>query len=239
MEWTSLASVMLSAAALIAVMWQIARAEGMQPAKGNMLGRTVIDKTPEHIDMLIAFRGAGPSTLHEVDVVLWGCKFIGEAPETRPAFNADSEQIPAYIRIPRGTRAYAGITFLTFSPIMRRPVRQCYRRLLESEEPHWETWKWAWFARFWGRPEHGRGHWKKHEKRFARNRIEFPPESVPQTEVITEPQTLNALRSRIVEVLAQSAPELLHDYLAPDDHGDPAAMPCAQTQACEPDQSAE
>ena len=181
MGLTDLASVALSAAALIAVMWQIARTEGMQPQDGGQMARQVIAVTDEYSDLTVAYRVSGPATLYEATMLLWGCAFVGDAPEARPVLDARSEPVIATVRVPHGAEAYVGIAWMYFSPIMRRPVYHVVRRRLDTAEPVWERWKWAWLARPWPRPRYGRGHWRWNDLRFGRNRLDLPAGAAPSS----------------------------------------------------------
>lgn len=180
MTAAELVSVVLSAGAFIAVIWQIARAEGMQPTSGCLMQREVLEENDSHTDVRVLVAPQGPATLHSVELVVWEGVFVGTPPVMRLKMDAGSKPLEAIVRAPRGTDTKVGITWLMSSRIRHRPVRGVSRRLLLGGPETWEQWSWSWFSDPRPSASYGRGRWKKLDRQWGRNRKDLPERDIPR-----------------------------------------------------------
>lgn len=211
MEMATLISLLLSAAAFVAVLWQIARTEGLQPIDGAVMARGVVQETDEYIDLFVSVRPTGGVEMYEAEMVVWGGRVVNGFPPVRPILRADFDPMWAIIRVPKGKQVKAGLAWIESSHIRHHPVRRCVRRDLLGDSETWERWKWC----FWADPrpgrEHGRGYWVKPDRQWGRDRCVPQPEHQPVAEVVPAEEIHTVFLRDLFESAPQPGPSGHHD----------------------------
>lgn len=212
MDIPTLTSLALSTAALLAVLWQIARTEGLQPIDGGKMWRQVVQETDEFTDMFIAVGFSGGAEVYEAELVVWGGYVMGGLPPAHPILRADSEPIWAIVRIPKGEEVKVGLAWLEQSRIRRHPVRGAVRRDPLEPVESWERWRWH----FWADPrpgrKHGRGYWQKLDRHWGRNRTVPQPKHQPAAAILPAEEIHTAFLEDLLKRTPPASPQGEDDH---------------------------
>ncbi|UYG15785.1 hypothetical protein BRM3_09015 [Brachybacterium huguangmaarense] len=191
--WIAVGSFALAFAALLAVLWQIARENATRPTDGMIVARYEIASTETHTDMGVAISLLGPAIAYEAQLVVWGGATLGDVPAAVRRFTADSEPLTAIVRVPHGVTVRVGLAYLDNGLLSRRGVVRCSRRDVMGGPDSYQVWHWSWWQ---GLPRKGavatRGRWKGIDGSYVPSRMALPTTERPATTVVALPPEYEA-----------------------------------------------
>ena len=158
MGWITL---IVSVATLVAVLWQIARLESLQPTDGLAFRDGYDGASRNGISSRdITIRAMGPATLYEVTYTVVGARPHVAPVGPMPTVTPDSEPVTLQLSHPDEARPFVVIQWVAFTRLRGRPVLQARRYDVVEER----LLRWQWSRVPWRRDQ---GKWV-HRQRKAR-----------------------------------------------------------------------